>query len=105
MDQNFLELIEPTPKIESKKCKFIALLLSLSLTYSPLLIGVVIWYFYDYFFAGATLLITYLVVGIIRSQLRNDVIPINQREFHYTDKAIATWVVAKQLCSQPKDEA
>jgi|APCry1669189204_1035204.scaffolds.fasta_scaffold281485_2 hypothetical protein len=104
MDQNFLELIEPTPKIESKKCKFIALLLSLSLTYSPLLVGIVIWYFYDYFFAGATLLITYLVIGIIRSQLRNDVIPINQREFHYTDKAIAAWVVAKQLCHERKNE-
>ncbi len=103
MDQNFLELIKPTPKIESKKCKIIAFLLSISLIYSPLLIGGVIWYFYDYFFAGASLLITYLVVGIIRSQLRNDVIPLNQREFHYTDKAIATWVVAKQVCREVKD--
>ena len=100
MDHDFLELIEPTPKLESKKCKFVAYLLFLSLSYSPFLFSSMIWYFYDYFFAGAALLLTYLILGIIRSQLRNNVIPLNQREFHYTDIAIATWYVAKRICYQ-----
>ena len=100
MDNSFLELIEPTPKLENKKCKLIAFLLFLSLGYSPLLFSGIIWYLYDYFFAVAALLITYLVLGIIRSQLRNNVIPLSQRELLYTDMAIATWYVAKRVCHQ-----
>jgi hypothetical protein len=98
MDNNFLEFIEPTPTLENKKCKLIAFLLFLSLNYLPLLFSGIIWYLYDYFFAVATLLVAYLVLGIIRSQLRNNVIPLNQREFHYTDIAIATWYIAKRVC-------
>ena len=98
MDEKFLDLIEPTPKIKSRKCKISALLLTFFLSYFPLLISVIVWYLYDYFIAAATLLITFLIIGILRSKLRNDVIPPNQREFHYTDSAISTWYIAKRIC-------
>ena len=100
MDHDFLELIEPTPTLKGKKCKIGAFFLTLTLSYSPLFFSLILWYLYDYFVAGATLLITFLVIGIVRSKLRNDVIPPNQREFHYTDSAIATWYVTKRVCYQ-----
>jgi hypothetical protein len=98
MEHDFLELIEPTPKLESKKCQLGASLLSFFLNYFTIIISLISWYMYDYFIAGATLLITFLLIGIIRSKLRNDVIPANQREFHYTDKAIASWYFSKRIC-------
>jgi len=37
-------------------------------------------------------------MGIIRSKLRNSVIPLTQQEYHYNDEAIANWYTAKRLC-------
>ena len=99
MQSEFLELIEPTPKLKTSKCRLLAFLLFMFLSYSPLLLAILAWYLYDYFIAGAVLLLSFLVVGIIRSKLRNEVIPPNQREFHYTDKAIADWYLSKRICS------
>lgn len=98
MEHDFLELIEPTPTLTGKKCQIAAFLLGFFLSYATLIISLITWYIYDYFIAGATLLMTFLVIGIIRSKLRNDVIPPKQREFHYTDKAIASWYFAKKIC-------
>ncbi|WP_345993826.1 hypothetical protein [Sulfurimonas sp. HSL-1716] len=98
MDNDFLELIEPTPKIKNKKCGVLVFFISFFLKFSPALFALWAWYLYDYFIAGAVLLITFLIVGIIRSKLRNEVIPANQREFAYTDNAIAVWYVAKRIC-------
>lgn len=98
MEDNFLELIEPTPKIEDKKCKIYVFIITFFLKFSTIIAALIAWYLYDYFIAGATLLITFLLVGIVRSKLRNEVIPANQREFAYTDKAIAIWYVAKRIC-------
>ena len=98
MQNDFLELIEPTPKLKTTKCKFFAMLISLFLKFTTFFFAVVAWYLYDYFIAGATLLITFLIVGIIRAKLRNEVIPPSQREFAYTDSSIASWYVAKRIC-------
>ncbi|MBU0632264.1 hypothetical protein KKA17_06450 [bacterium] len=98
MENDFLELLEPTPKIETSKCKILVFIITFFLRFSTIIAAVTAWFFYDYFIAGATLLIAFLITGIIRSKLRNDVIPPNQREFAYTDKAIATWYVAKRIC-------
>ncbi len=98
MENDFLELIEPTPTIQTKKCRALVLCITFFLKFSTIIGALIAWIFYDYFVAAATLLITFLVIGIIRSKLRNEVIPPNQREFHYTDKAIATWYVAKRIC-------
>ncbi len=105
MENDYIDLLEPTPKLFSKKCKMIAFTLMLFLRYSTLFITLLTWYFYDYFIAGATLLILFIVVGIIRSKMRNSVIPFHQREYQYNDEGIATWYTAKMLCNEELAQA
>ena len=98
MKTDFIDMIEPTPQLKTKKCRFISLTLRLFLQFSPYVATIIVWIMYDYFIAGATLLLSYIVVGIIRAKLRNSVIPITQREYHYTDQGIADWYTARALC-------
>ncbi len=98
MNTDFISQIEPTPKLKTRRCKFTAFILKLILQYSAMTIGLFTWYFYDYFIAGATLLVSWLVLGIIKSYLRNSVIPKSQQEYNYTDEAVATWYTARELC-------
>ena len=98
MSDNYIEMIEPTPKLYSKKCKTISFLLKLFLQYTTILSSLAAWYMYDYFIALLTLVLSFIVMGIIRSNLRNSVIPITQREYHYNDQGIADWYTAKELC-------
>jgi hypothetical protein len=104
MQTDYIELIEPTPKLKSKKCKFIAFLLRLFLQFNTIFIAGVAWYIYDYFIAIATLLLSFIVMGIVRSKLRNSVIPPSQREYQYSDQAIADWYIAKELCFEDEVE-
>jgi hypothetical protein len=97
-DSDYINLIEPTPKLHSKKCRTIALLLRLFLQFATPLSALVAWYFYDYFVAGATLLLSFIIMGIVRAKLRNSVIPLTQQEYHYNDDGIANWYTAKRLC-------
>lgn len=97
-NETTLELLEPTPKIYSKKCKLLTKILSYTLSYFHYIFTLVIWYFYDYFFAAAALLMSFVVMGIVRSKLRNSVIPLRQQEYQYTDEAIATWYMARRIC-------
>jgi len=99
MNNDYIDLIEPTPTLKSNKCKALALLLRLFLQFGTLVVALVAWYMYDYFIAGAALLLTFVVMGIIRSKLRNSVIPPSQREYHYNDDGISKWYTAKMLCS------
>jgi hypothetical protein len=101
MNEEYINLIEPTPKLHSRRCKLLALAIKLFLQYSVYFATVVAWYLYDYFIAGATLLLSFIVVGIIRAKLRNSVIPLTQREYQYNDAAIADWYSAKILCMEP----
>lgn len=98
MQEEYIELIEPTPKLHSKKCKTISLLLRLFLQYGTILAGFGAWFLYDFFIAMLTLILTFIIMGIVRSKLRNSVIPPNQREYQYNDKGIADWYTAKELC-------
>ncbi len=98
MKTDYIDLIEPTPKLHSKKCKLTAFGIKLLLQYSSYIAAFTAWYLYDYFIAGATLLISFIVVGIVRSKMRNSVIPLHQREYHYNDEGIAAWFTAKELC-------
>jgi len=68
------------------------------LSYGVWIVAASLWYSYDLFFAVAGLLITFVVLGIVRSKLRNSVIPQPQQEYQYSDMAIAEWYVAKRLC-------
>lgn len=98
MQNDYIDLIEPTPKLHSKKCKLISLLLRLFLQFTTFIVGLITWYFYDYFMAIAALLLSFIIMGIVRSKLRNAVIPPNQREYQYNDQGIADWYTAKELC-------
>ncbi len=99
MQNDFIEMIQPTPKLKTTKCKAIALLLRLFLQFTTPLVALVIWYMYDYFIAGASLLLSFIVIGIIRAKLRNSSIPFTQREYHYNDAGIAAWYSAKYFCT------
>ncbi|MFT7005322.1 MAG: hypothetical protein ACJAWW_002696 [Sulfurimonas sp.] len=98
MENDFLEMIEQTPKLNSKKCKLISFLIRIFLQFSMYIIALVVWLMYDYFIAIATLILSFIIIGIIRSKIRNSVIPPKQREFQYTDKGIADWFTAKEFC-------
>jgi len=98
MNEDYLELIEPTPDITSKKCKIIFMILNYCLEFGAYIIGICIWYLYDYFIAAAGALLGFIVIGIIRSKLRNSAIPPSQREFQYSDKEIAQWYTSKLIC-------
>jgi len=98
MQDDYIEMIEPTPKLTSKKCRVIAMVLRFFLQFFTYLIGVLTWYLYDYFIAILALVLSFIIMGIVRSKLRNSVIPFKQREYQYDDKSIAIWYTAKVLC-------
>ncbi len=98
MQNDYIPLIETTPTLYSKKCKFLAWALMALLKSANYIVALIIWYRFDYFFAIAGFLIGFIIMGIIRSKLRNSVIPLQQQEYHYSDKAIATWYLARRIC-------
>ena len=104
MQNDYIDLIEPTPKLYSKKCKTIALLLRIFLQFSSYAVSLIIWFVYDYFIAFFALILSFIIVGIIRSKLRNSVIPPQQREYQYNDQGIADWYTAKELCLEDTQE-
>lgn len=98
MQNDYINLIEPTPQLHSKKCKLISFLLRVFLQFTTFTVPLIIWYLYDYFIALLALVLTFIVMGIIRSKIRNSVIPPSQSEYQYNDKGIADWFVAKEIC-------
>ena len=98
MKNNFINMLKPTPEPKSTKCKLIAFLVRVFLQFTTPLSGLIAWYFYDYFIAIAVLLLSFIIMGIIRSKLRNSSIPSSQQEYHYNDKGIANWYVRKEFC-------
>ncbi|MFA5455472.1 MAG: hypothetical protein WC272_09150 [Sulfurimonas sp.] len=98
MSDNFIDMIEPTPKLHSKRCKIISFILRIFLQFSTYAVTLLVWYMYDYFMAFFALILSFIIMGIVRSKLRNSVIPPNQREYQYNDKGIADWYTAKELC-------
>lgn len=98
MQTEYIQLLEPTPKLHSKKCKLLSFLIRIFLQFTIYAVFLAVWYFYDLFLAILSLVLTFIIMGIIRSKLRNSVIPFNQREYQYNDKAIADWYTAKELC-------
>lgn len=104
MQTDYIDLIEPTPKLHTKRCKFIALLLRVFLQYTTFIAALIVWYLYDYFMGIATLILVFIIMGIIRSKIRNAVIPLKQREFQYNDQGIADWYTAKELCIETQEE-
>lgn len=98
MQTDFINQIEPTPELKTDKCKIVAFLLRILLQFTSYIVALVVWYMYDYFIAAGIFFLSFIIMGIIRSKLRNSVIPIAQQEYHYTDKGIADWFTARELC-------
>ncbi len=99
MDNDYIDMIESTPKLKSKKCKLISLLISLALKYSAYVSSLIFWILYDYFIAFFSLIFSFLIVGIVRAKIRNIAIPPNQQEYPYTDRGIAEWYTALEICN------
>lgn len=98
MKNETIELIEPTPKLTSTKCKLIAFTIRMLLQFTTYVSALVTWYIYDYFIAIAVLFLMYIIIGIIRSKMRNSAIPTKQREYQYNNKGIADWFTYMELC-------
>ena len=98
MQDNIIDMIIPTPKLESTKCKLFAHVIWFFLKFSSIIITLISWYLYDYFIAFFTFILAYIIIGIIRANIRNISIPKTQQEYPYTDKAIVAWYVDKELC-------
>ena len=98
MQSDYIDSIESTPKLDSKKCRIIAYVIELFLRYGVAFLAVYAWLMYDYFIGAMTLFLAFIVMGIIRSKMRNSSIPLTQREYYYSDKSIAEWYCAKELC-------
>ena len=104
MQTDFIELMEPTHKLHTKKCKIISLIVRMFLQFTTFIIALITWYVYDYFIAGATLILVFIIMGIIRSKIRNSVIPAKQREYQYNDQGIADWYTARELCIEINED-
>ncbi len=98
MQNDYIDLIEPTPKLHSKKCQIISFLIKIALQYSIYLITAIVWYISDFFIALLSSVLSFIIIGIIRSKIRNSVIPPKQREYQYNDQGIADWFTAKEIC-------
>lgn len=95
---DFIPEIEPTPTFKTKQCNWLVQIVAFKLTYMPLILTALVAYMVDLFYAIATLLISYLVTGIVRSYMRNNSIPKKQQEYSYSDKAIAAWFLYRTYC-------
>lgn len=104
MQNDYIDLIEPTPKLYSKKCRIISFLLRIFLQYSIYFITAIIWVISDFFIALLSLVLSFIVIGIIRSKMRNSVIPNKQREYQYSDQAIADWFTHKEICNDALEQ-
>ena len=89
---------DPTPTLPTRLCRFYARMVGYALSYGNYLIAASIWWKSDWFIAIGTLLLGFIIFGIIRSKLRNDAIPPAQRETPYSDYAIATWYLSRNHC-------
>jgi hypothetical protein len=99
MQNDFIEMIDPTPKLHTKKCKAVSYTIWLFLKFSTFAATLIAWYMYDYFIAFFVLILSFIIVGIIRAKLRNIAIPQKQQEYPYNDKAIADWFSAREICA------
>lgn len=98
MEENFIDMREATPKLNSKKCKIIALCIEIFLSYSIYITSFIAWYIYDYFIAFFVLILSFIIMGIIRSKIRNIAIPFKQREYQYDDKDISKFYIHYEIC-------
>ena len=89
-----LELFEPVPTLRNTKEKTLAGSLTLLLSFGYIIIALLVWIETSWYLALSTLLLGYLVMGIISSKIVHFYVPVRQREFNYSNKELAVWVIA-----------
>ena len=102
-NNDYIDLIEPTPKLKTKRCRLLAKGIAAALIGTPYIAALILWYSYDIFIGTVGFGLAYLTVGIVRSKLRTLSIPQHQLEYNYTDSAVAAWFAAKRLCYEEID--
>lgn len=103
-NKDYIELIQPTPQLKTKRCRFLAKSIAVALFALPYIVTLLLWYSYDLFIGIVGFGLTYLITGIVRSKLRTLAIPPHQLEYNYSDSAIAIWFAAKRLCYEEIDQ-
>jgi hypothetical protein len=92
---NYIEIL---PNIKDTKCKIIHYVLYIVLSYSWLIIGLFLWWFYDIYFTLLSIPIVYLISGIVSSKLKLEAIPFSNHEISHSNYEITRWYVAKVIC-------
>ena len=87
-----------TPQLPDGKCKILFFLLSAFLSYGTIIITATVWYLYNWYYALSALLLSFILIGIIRSKLLHSSVPKVQQEFSYSDKDIAAWYLHLYIC-------
>ncbi|MGD9969396.1 MAG: hypothetical protein AB7S65_02995 [Sulfuricurvum sp.] len=96
--------IDPTPSLPTRQCRILARIVAFFLRFGNLIAAAAVWWMSDWFFGIGTFLLGFIVMGILRSKMRNDSIPPAQREFPYNDYAIASWYLFANYCiTLPKE--
>ena len=98
MNDDFIDMPEDIPTLNSKRCQFIASFVEYFLTYTTYIVGGISLYLYDYFIAILVFILSFIVMGIVRSKVRTIAIPAKQLEFQYTDKDIAKFYTYYEIC-------
>ncbi len=93
-----IDEIKTTPIHKSYKCLILSWCVRLFLQFFSTVAAVLSWYLYNYFIALVVLMLSFVVMGIVRSKLRQSSIPINQQEHGYSDAQIASWFTQQYLC-------
>lgn len=93
-----MEIYTQTPLPPNKACKFLHLILSGFLSYGIYLISAVVWWQYNWYYALSALLLSFVLMGILRSKLLHSSIPKVQQEFTYSDKDIIGWYLHLYVC-------
>ena len=88
----------PIPVFTTRRCRFFALLMSTLLRFGSIIVAIIVAIRYDYFLAIAALLTSYIILGIVRSKIRDMVIPVKLQEFTYSDSDIAKLYLHQEVC-------
>ena len=96
------------PPTLNKKCKLLAIFMTLLLLGLPAVLALYFWYLYDQILIALFLFIFLQIVsGVITSKMRIISIPFDQIDIDYTTYEIAKWYLYKHFCpkgNNPSDK-
>ena len=91
--QDTIELFEKVPQLNTRQERIYATLISFTLSFGYYLIALVVWSQSSWYIALSTLLLAYLLTGIISSKLLHAYVPHKQQELSYSNKDLAAWII------------